>query len=81
MDDPGENSQRREERKKISDSIECELSAYCTESGVNSEDFARISYAFRALIYGTVLLLGNGEIDNDQMTINNIKRQLEDILP
>ena len=81
MDDQGENSQRREERKKISDSIERELYAYCTEAGINSEDFARISYTFRALIYGTVLLLGNGEIDNDQVTIDNIKRQFSDILP
>lgn len=81
MDDPGENSQRREERKKISDSIERELYAYCTEAGIASEDFARISYAFRALIYGTVLLLGNGEIDNDDVTVKNIKKQLGDILP
>lgn len=81
MDDPGENSQRREERKKISDSIERELNAYCSEKSVSDADYARTSYAFRALIYGTVLLLGNGEIENDQMTIDNIKRQLEDILP
>ena len=81
MDDADESSQRRAERKKISDSIERELHAYCTESGVANEDFARISYAFRALIYGTVLLLGNGEIDNDQVTIDNIKKQFSDILP
>lgn len=81
MDDQGENSQRREERKKISDSIERELYAYCSEKSVSDADYVRISYAFRALIYGTVLLLGNGEIDNDQVTIDNIKRQFSDILP
>jgi AcrR family transcriptional regulator len=81
MDDQGENSQRREERKKISDSIEREISAYCSEKSVSDADYARISYAFRALIYGTVLLLGNGEIENDQVTIDNIKRQFSDILP
>ena len=81
MDDQGENSQRRVERKKISDSIEREISAYCSEKSVSDADYARISYAFRALIYGTVLLLGNGEIDNDQVTIDNIKRQFSDILP
>lgn len=81
MEDPDLQSPRRAERKKISDSIEGEIHSYCMNKSISEKEEAQISYTFRAIIYGTVLLLGNQEIRNDADTVNTIRQELSKVLP
>lgn len=74
-DDP-----RLVERRKISDGIASLIHAYCQNRGEEGQKATDKAYAFQALIYGTVLMLGNQELSNDSSTIAMIRSRLEGIL-
>ncbi len=80
MEDNDPESPRRTERKKISDSIEEEIHIYCESVNASPERESEISLSFRAFIYGSVLLLGNGEIENSDSGICKIRSGIENIL-
>ncbi|MBQ1230090.1 MAG: TetR/AcrR family transcriptional regulator [Clostridia bacterium] len=75
QDDP-----RLVERRKISDGIASLIHAYCQKRGEEGQKATEKAYAFQALIYGTVLMLGNQELSNDSSTIGMIRSELEKIL-
>lgn len=80
MDDPDPDSPRLRERKLISDDLERLIRSYCESNSIPSLQAGSIAYAYQALIYGTVLMLGNGELENDEHTIHMIREQMERIL-
>ena len=80
LDDPSPNSPRHAERNKISSGIESLITSCCEENGISPEVTVEKTYAFQALIYGTVLMLGNQELSNTDATIRMIRGQLERIL-
>lgn len=80
LDDPTPNNPRLVERRKISSGIEAQIRGYCRKQGFDDATTAEKIYAFQALIFGTVLMLGNQEISNTDATIRMIRGQLERIL-
>jgi len=80
LDDPTPNSPRHTERSKISGGIEALIVSYCEENGFSPEVTTEMIYAFQALIYGTVLMLGNQELSNTDATIRMIRGRLARIL-
>ena len=77
LDDPVPNSPRHAERNKISEGIDTMIHTYCEKRGIPSVESAKKSYAFQAFIYGSVLMLGNQELANDETTFAMIRAQLE----
>lgn len=80
LDDPTPNNPRLVERRKISSGIEAQIKGYCQKQGFDEATTEEKVYAFQALVYGTVLMLGNRELSNTDATIHMIRRQLERIL-
>lgn len=78
--DAKEEDPRLFERRKISEGLTSLIRAYCQRRGDSAATEAEKSYAFLALIYGTVLMLGNRELANDDTTISMIRTRLSDIL-
>lgn len=81
LDDPDSESPRHAERKKIGIGLEKIVQSYCRIHSMNDEETAAIAYAYQALIYGTVLMLGNQELENTPKSIGMIRSRLEAILP
>ena len=80
LDGSSADSPRYPECRKISNGIDEMVAAYCRQQGVSAENASQKVYAFQALIYGTVLMMGNGELSNTDSTIRMIRGQLEQIL-
>ncbi len=80
LDDPDANSPRYAERKQIHLDIDRHVRAYCHLQSISDEQAQTVSYAYQALIYGTVLMLGNQELENNTETIRMIRTRLESIL-
>lgn len=80
LDTPEQEDPRLAERRKISEGISSLIRTYCRERGDSAEKEAEKVYAFQALIYGTVLMLGNQELSNDSETIAMIRTRLGAIL-
>lgn len=80
LDTPEQEDPRLAERRKISEGISSLIRTYCRERGDSAEKEAEKVYAFQALIYGTVLMLGNQELSNDGETIAMIRTRLGAIL-
>lgn len=80
LDTPEQDDPRLAERRKISEGISSLIRTYCRERGDSAEKEAEKVYAFQALIYGTVLMLGNQELSNDGETIAMIRTRLGAIL-
>lgn len=80
LDTPEQDDPRLAERRKISEGISSLIRTYCRERGDSAEKEAEKVYAFQALIYGTVLMLGNQELSNDSETIAMIRTRLGAIL-
>jgi hypothetical protein len=78
--DAKEEDPRLFERRKISEGLTSLIRAYCQRRGDSAATEAEKSYAFLALIYGTVLMLVNRELANDDATISMIRTRLSDIL-
>ena len=80
LDDPDTSSPRHTERKQIHLEIDRLVRDYCRMQGASEERSQALSYAYQALIYGTVLMLGNQELDNDAETIRMIRTRVESLL-
>jgi len=80
LDDPVPNSDRHIERNKISSGIDQMVHEYCQKRQAPKEICAQKAYAFQALIYGSVLMLGNQELSNTDATIRMISGRLARIL-
>ncbi len=81
LDDPDVNSPRHRERRKISSGITSMVRDYCNARALSKEACDAAVYAYEALIFGTVLMLGNQELENTPTTIQMIRSSLEAILP
>lgn len=81
LDTQAEEDPRHAERKKISCGLKDCVRAYGVSHGLCEEAINSVSYAYEALIYGTVLMLGNQELENTPQTIQMIRANLEAILP
>ena len=81
LDTQNEDDPRHEERKKISLGLKESIHAYGALHGLDEKTVFSVSYAYEALIYGTVLMLGNQELENTPQTIQMIRANLEAILP
>lgn len=77
LDDKVHNSPRHVERNKISSGIDEMVHAYCQKRKIPQSTAIQKAYAFQALIYGSVLMLGNQELANDETTFAMIRAQLE----
>jgi AcrR family transcriptional regulator len=80
LDDPTPNNPRLAERRKISSGIEEQIASYCKQQGFDAATTEKKIYAFQALVYGTMLMLGNQELSNTPKSIDMIREQLEKIL-
>lgn len=80
LDTPEQDDPRLAERRKISEGISSLIRTYCRERGDSAQQETEKVYAFQALIYGTVLMLGNQELSNDGETIAMIRTRLGAIL-
>ncbi len=80
LDEPDTDSPRHRERNLINQGLERLIGGYCERKGLPSSRAEEISYEYRALIYGTVLMLGNQELANDQKTIAMVRERLNAIL-
>ncbi|MBE6554391.1 MAG: TetR/AcrR family transcriptional regulator [Ruminococcaceae bacterium] len=80
LDDPDPDSPRRAERKKIRDGIDKVIRAYSHLRGLSDTEEQRITYLYPAVIYGTVLLLGNRELEHNEESIRLVRTQLSAIL-
>ncbi len=56
------------------------LDAYCAEKDMAKEAHARMLYAVRALIFGTVAMLGSGELQNEETTFEQVRATLLSLL-
>lgn len=56
------------------------LDSYCLEQGMAEAERARMLYAFRALIFGTVAMLGSGELQNEEATFEQVRATLLSLL-
>ena len=56
------------------------LDTYCVEHGMTEEERARILYAIKALIFGTVAMLGSGELQNENATFERVRATLLSLL-
>ena len=81
LDEHDPSSPRHAERKKIGEGLEETVRAYCTLHALGAEETAAVAYAYQALLYGTVLMLGNQELANTPETIRMIRTRLEDMHP
>ncbi len=80
LDDPDPESPRRSERNKLRDGIQAILDEYCTLRALSPEQTARLCYLFPAVIYGTVLLLGNRELENNDETFRFVRARFEELV-
>lgn len=80
LEESSANNPRSSERKKISGRLNDAVRSYCTEERISSEQAEEIAYAYQALIYGTVLMLGNQELENTPQTIARIRSRLTSVL-
>jgi AcrR family transcriptional regulator len=80
LDDPDPDTPRRSERNRIREGIDAILENYCTLRGLTADHAARLCYLFPAVIYGTVLLLGNRELENNDETFRFVRARLEEIV-
>ena len=56
------------------------LADYCKERGINEEEQARRLYAVKALIFGTVSMLGCGELQNEDATFEQVRATVRALL-
>ena len=80
LDEPDTDSPRHRERNLINQGMERLILDYCERQGFPSSRAEQISYEYRALIFGTVLMLGNQELKNDANTISMVRARLDAIL-
>lgn len=80
LDDPAPESPRRAERQKIRNGIDTILTEYCRVRALPAEQAARLCYLFPAVIYGTVLLLGNRELENNDETFRFVRARFEELV-
>ena len=80
LDDPDPDTPRRSERNRIREGIHAILQNYCTLRKLSEERAACLCYLFPATVYGTVLLLGNRELANNDETFRFLRAQLEKIV-
>lgn len=69
------------ERGEITDSLRRRIHTYCQEKDLTEEREQMIFFSVQSIVYGSVLLLGNGEIENTPATIRRIRSRLEQELP
>ncbi len=80
LDEPDTDSPRHRERKLITSGLERVIADYCAANHLSPARTKEISYAYCALIYGTVLMLGNQELENTSATIAMVRTQLDAVL-
>ena len=81
LDTPKHDDPRHAEREKISRGLKESVCAYGALHGLSEDAIVSTVYAYEALIYGTVLMLGNQELENTPSTIQMIRARLESLLP
>ncbi|MBQ8859513.1 MAG: TetR/AcrR family transcriptional regulator [Clostridia bacterium] len=56
------------------------LAEYCKSKGMGDEEHARRLYAVKALIFGTVSMLGCGELQNEDATFEQVRATVRALL-
>lgn len=75
------NSVHFPERHEISERMTEMIHRYCQQKDLTAEREKIISFSVRAIIYGAVLLLGNGDLENTPETIRMLRSRIEQELP
>lgn len=63
---------------KITDSTKELIHKCCKEYNIPANDEKRKIYVIRSLLYGATLMIDNGEMENDEDTINMIRKCIND---
>ena len=71
------NSVHFPERREISERMTEMIHRYCQQKDLTAEREKIISFSVRAIIYGAVLLLGNGDLENTPETIRMLRWRIE----
>ncbi len=58
------------------DKLPALLAEYAAEQGISETETARVLYTMRALVYGTVTMLANGELANESTTFEMVRTAL-----
>ena len=69
------------ERRAINESIEHLIHSYCEQKALSADRERMISFSVRSVVYGTVLLLGNGELEHTAENMRMIRARIEQELP
>jgi AcrR family transcriptional regulator len=75
------NSVHFPERREISERMTEMIHRYCQQKDLTAEREKIISFSVRSIIYGAVLLLGNGDLENTPETIRMLRSRIEQELP
>lgn len=69
------------ERREISERMGQMIHTYAEQKGLSEARERMIAFSVRSVIYGSVLLLGNGELENTPENMRMIRARLEQELP
>ena len=56
------------------------ISALPSAENSSAEELVRIKNAVRSIIYGTVMLIGTGRLENSEQTVSSLKKTVRDTL-
>lgn len=69
------------ERREISESLGRLIHRYCQEKDLTEEREQMLFFSVQSIVYGSVLLLGNQDIENSPDSFRRIRSRLEQELP
>lgn len=74
--------EQREEKSRLGSAILELIRRYCADNGLSPLEAQHKTYRIRSMIYGAVLMLDNGELENNDTTMQIIRQSIEqEIIP
>ena len=80
LDDRSLDTLQMTERSKLTDGVHSLISRYCSEKAIPHDTEAKMSFAIFSILYGSVQMLGSGQIDNTPESMRMIKSCIEDAI-
>lgn len=80
LDDRSLDTLQITERSKLTDGVRTLISEYCAEKGISRSSEAKMSFAILSILYGSMQMLGSGQLDNTPEAMQMIKSCIEDVV-
>lgn len=80
LDDRSLDTLQMTERSKLTDGVRALISEYCAEKSIPREAEAKMSFAIFSILYGSMQMLGSGQVDNTPESMRMIKSCIEDAI-